>query len=419
MDYRREIDGLRAVAVIPVILFHAGFQTFSGGYVGVDVFFVISGYLITSIIITEMEKGTFSLAHFYERRARRILPALFLVMLVCLPLAWLWLVPNDMKEFSKSLRYVSGFISNFLFYKQSGYFDTAAELKPLLHTWSLAVEEQYYVFFPLLLMITWRLGIRWTVGILGLVAIVSLGYAHRDSFHNPAAGFYLLPTRFWELLIGALVAFYFFTRNNSRTTATHASSIMSQSFGLAGLLLIVYAVFEFDRTTPFPGLYALVPTLGTALIIVFANEKNLVGRFLANRALVGIGLISYSAYLWHQPLFAFARHRSLGDPGTPLIAALSLTAIALAYLSWRYVEIPFRNRNSWKSVLFCREPLPPGNRSRHNSRNGCRNPHSRWRVWAKPCSRWNKSAINSSASRSSCDRKPISCVPKQKSVGVW
>ena len=177
MDYRREIDGLRAIAVVPVILFHAGFETFSGGFVGVDVFFVISGYLITSIILAELEQGKFSIVNFYERRARRILPALFLVMLVCIPFAWLWLLPSDMKDFSQSLVAVAVFASNILFWRESGYFDTAAELKPLLHTWSLAVEEQYYVLFPLFLMLFWRLGKRWILGTLGLVFVASLAVA--------------------------------------------------------------------------------------------------------------------------------------------------------------------------------------------------------------------------------------------------
>lgn len=158
MNYRREIDGLRALAVLPVILFHAGFETFSGGFVGVDVFFVISGYLITTIILSELEQGKFSIANFYERRARRILPALFFVLLVCIPFAWFWLLPSDMIDFSKSLVAVSVFASNIMFWRESGYFDTAAELKPLLHTWSLAVEEQYYVFFPLFLILFWKLG---------------------------------------------------------------------------------------------------------------------------------------------------------------------------------------------------------------------------------------------------------------------
>ncbi len=177
MNYRREIDGLRALAVLSVILFHAGFETFSGGFVGVDVFFVISGYLVTTIILAELEQGSFSILNFYERRARRILPALFLVMLVCVPFAWFWLLPSDMKDFSQSLVAVSVFASNILFWRESGYFDTAAELKPLLHTWSLAVEEQYYVLFPLFLMLFWRLGKRSILVMLGLVFVASLDVA--------------------------------------------------------------------------------------------------------------------------------------------------------------------------------------------------------------------------------------------------
>jgi peptidoglycan/LPS O-acetylase OafA/YrhL len=209
MNYRKEIDGLRALAVIPVILFHAGFTTFSGGFVGVDVFFVISGFLITSIILKEIEAGTFSILNFYERRARRILPELFLVMLVCLPFAWLWLLPDDIRDFSKSVVKLTEFISNIYFYKQTGYFDTANELKPLLHTWSLAVEEQYYLFFPLLLLITWRFGKLFVFVTLTLILLSSLFYAQYIVYSEPSAAFYLLPSRFWELLVGALVAFYF------------------------------------------------------------------------------------------------------------------------------------------------------------------------------------------------------------------
>jgi peptidoglycan/LPS O-acetylase OafA/YrhL len=174
MKYRPEIDGLRAIAVIPVILFHAGFSTFSGEFVGVDVFFVISGYLITTIILSEMEQGRFSIIGFYERRARRILPALFLVMLVSLPFAWFWLLPSDMQSFSQSLVAVSSFSSNILFWLTSGYWDTASELKPLLHTWSLAVEEQYYILFPLFLMLMWNYRKRWILGAFILIAGISL-----------------------------------------------------------------------------------------------------------------------------------------------------------------------------------------------------------------------------------------------------
>jgi peptidoglycan/LPS O-acetylase OafA/YrhL len=340
MNYRREVDGLRAVAVIPVIFFHAGFQTFSGGFVGVDVFFVISGYLITSLILAEKQAGTFSLIRFYERRARRILPALFLVMFACLPLAWLWLLPEDMQRFSQSLVAVSAFSSNVQFWLQSGYFDTANELKPLLHTWSLAVEEQYYLLFPIFLLLTWRLGKRWIIAMLAAIAIISLAAAQWGSTSHPSATFYLLPTRGWELLLGAFAAFYLFETDESATTNENAR----QAFSVIGLLLIAYAVFAFSRQTPIPSFYALIPTIGTAFVILFATQQTLVGKLLGSKPLVGIGLISYSAYLWHQPLFAFARHRLLDEPSTALLVALAAAALLLAYLSWKYVETPFRNR---------------------------------------------------------------------------
>ena len=338
MNYRREIDGLGAVAVVPVILFHAGFQAFSGGFVGVDVFFVISGYLITSIILTEKQAGTFTLLGFYERRVRRILPALFVVMLACLPFAWFWMLPGDLRDFSRSLRYVSLFSSNILFLKQSGYFDTAVELKPLLHTWSLAVEEQYYVVFPVLLLLIWRLGKRWILGIFAVMAVMSLAAAQWGSFYQPAATFYLLPTRGWEILLGVFIAFYLFTQERSQVASKYAAQIVS----IVGVLLIAYAVLAFDKSTPFPSLYALVPTVGAGCIILFATPQTYVGQLLGSRLLVGIGLISYSAYLWHQPLFAFARHRSVSELGTQALVALSFVAFALAYASWRYVEKPFR-----------------------------------------------------------------------------
>ena len=348
MDYRREIDGLRALAVLPVILFHAGFETFSGGFVGVDVFFVISGYLITTIILAELEQGKFSIVNFYERRARRILPALFLVMLVCIPFAWFWLLPSDMKDFSQSLVAVSVFASNILFWRESGYFDTAAELKPLLHTWSLAVEEQYYVLFPLFLMLFWRLGKRSILVMLGLVFVASLAVAEWAAYAKPAAAFYLLPTRGWELLIGAFAAFYL-----SKANRKEFGKAVGEIGGWLGVALILYAVFSYSKATPFPGLYALVPTLGTVLVILFATQQTTVGRFVGNKAFVGVGLISYSAYLWHQPLFAFARHRSLTEPSHTVFLVLSVLALALAYLSWRYVEAPFRKRgNVSRGLIF-------------------------------------------------------------------
>ncbi len=340
MDYRREIDGLRALAVLPVILFHAGFETFSGGFVGVDVFFVISGYLITTIILAELEQGKFSIVNFYERRARRILPALFLVMLVCIPFVWFWFLPSDIRDFSQSLVAISVFASNILFWRESGYFDTAAELKPLLHTWSLAVEEQFYVLFPVFLMLFWKLGKRWILVTLGIAFFASLAVAEWAAYVKPSAAFYLLPTRCWELLIGSFAAFYL-----SQTNRKGFSKAASEFSGWLGVTLILYSVFTFNKATPFPGLYALVPTIGTALIILFATHQTTVGKFVGNKSFVSVGLISYSAYLWHQPLFALARHRNLSEPSALVFIFLSFLSILLAYFSWRYVEVVFRKKN--------------------------------------------------------------------------
>jgi peptidoglycan/LPS O-acetylase OafA/YrhL len=193
MKYRSEIDGLRAIAVIPVILFHAGIEIFSGGFVGVDVFFVISGYLITAILIKDIDEGKFSLINFYERRARRILPALFCVVVCCIPFAWHLLLPGDLKDFSESLVAVATFSSNILFWYESGYFESASELKPLLHTWSLAVEEQFYILFPLLLMAVWRFGKRAIIWMLVAVFVISLAMAQWGAYNAPSATFYMLP----------------------------------------------------------------------------------------------------------------------------------------------------------------------------------------------------------------------------------
>lgn len=340
MKYRAEIDGLRALAVLPVILFHAGFEWFSGGFVGVDVFFVISGYLITTIIISEMTEGKFSIVNFYERRARRILPALIFVMAACLPFAWLWLTPNDLKDFGQSLVAVSTFSSNILFSLESGYFDTAAELKPLLHTWSLAVEEQYYILFPIFLMLTWRLGIKWILFILSVLFLLSLGVAQWGAYNKPSATFFLLPTRGWELLVGVFAAFYLKYNTQLR------SHILNQALSLLGFGMIVYSIIAFDETTPFPSLYALIPTIGTGLLILCAVPNTFVHKLLSLKIFVGIGLISYSAYLWHQPLLAFARHRLLGEVSDILLIALCSISLVLSWLSWKYIEAPFRSRKT-------------------------------------------------------------------------
>ena len=341
MKYRPEIDGLRAISVISVILFHARCQYFRGGFVGVDVFFVISGYLITTIILTEKDQGTFSLLNFYERRIRRIFPALFLVTFASLIFAWFWLPTWDMKDFSHSLIAVSIFASNIFFWRETGYWETDSELKPLLHTWSLAIEEQYYLLFPLFLLLMWRFRKRWIFTGLILVAIASLGISQWEAFHHPSANFFILPTRAWELVIGAILA-VFILYGKSKFTALFDRRPVCESLNVIGLLLIGYSIYTFNQATPFPSVYALIPTIGAGLIILFCSSETLVGQLLGTRILVGIGLISYSLYLWHQPVFAFARHRSLSEPNNLLLLGLTVLLVPLAYLSWRYVEQPFR-----------------------------------------------------------------------------
>lgn len=342
LHYRPEVDGLRAVAVIPVILYHAGFEWFSGGFVGVDVFFVISGYLITSLILSELAAGSFRLAHFYERRARRILPALFCVTTVTIPFAVMWLSPGDLAAFARSLVAVSLFSSNLLFWRESGYFDTAAELKPLIHTWSLAVEEQYYILFPLLLMLAFRAGRRTMLSLLGLIGVVSLGAAHWAAYAAPSAAFYLLPTRAWELLVGSFVAI-----GSRRQAGPETVPAVSQLASLSGLTMILVAILAFDEGTPFPSLYALLPVVGTAVVIRFAQPGTLVFRVLSSRVAVTIGLMSYSLYLWHQPLLTFAKHLVSLEPPAWLMASLAAATFPLSWLTWRFVETPFRRRTAF------------------------------------------------------------------------
>jgi peptidoglycan/LPS O-acetylase OafA/YrhL len=345
LKYRSEIDGLRAIAVIPVILFHAGFELFSGGFVGVDVFFVISGYLITTILIEDIENNRFSIVNFYERRARRILPALFFVMLVCIPFAWMWMLPNQFKDFSQSLVAVSLFASNILFWRDSGYFDAAAEEKPLLHTWSLAVEEQYYFLFPIFLILTWRFGKNKVFWMIVLFSVVSLLLSEWGWRNKANANFFLFPTRAWELLAGSITAFIV-QKNGVKKNET---------LSLLGLAAIIFSIFYYSEATPFPSVYALVPVIGAVLLILYANKETLVAKLLSAKAFVGIGLISYSAYLWHQPLFAFAKIRAIEYPSAFLMGLLSIISLILAIISWRFIEQPFRNKN-----VFSRAYIPGG-----------------------------------------------------------
>lgn len=338
IQYRPEIDGLRTIAVVPVILFHAGLSTLSGGFVGVDIFFVISGYLITSILVRDLDAGTFSILHFYERRARRILPAIFLVTFCSIPFALWLLLPRHLSEYFASVAGVATFSSNFIFYLQDDYFGTSANMKPLLHTWSLAVEEQYYIFFPPLLALIWRWGRRALVPFILIVFAISLAVAEIVLRFDAPAAFYMLPTRAWELAIGGLAALVMLAGRWS------PSRLHAQLGSLVGLALIFLSLVVIDEASPFPGLAALLPTLGTVLVVLFALEGTLACRILSLPLMVGIGLISYSAYLWHQPLFVFARHYYLLDTPTIVILGLIALTFLLAYCSWRFVEAPFRAR---------------------------------------------------------------------------
>jgi len=343
MKYRAEIDGLRALAVIPVIFFHAGFEAFSGGFVGVDVFFVISGYLITTILIEELGSNKFSIIGFYERRARRILPALFLMMFVCVPFAWLSMFPSQLVDFSHSLIAVSLFASNILFWQESGYFAAAAEEKPLLHTWSLAVEEQFYLIFPIFILFLWKFGRNKIFWILVLLALSSLILSEWGWRHRARANFYLAPTRAWELLAGSISAFLI-----------HKRGVRSSNFlSFIGLCAILFAIFTYDETTPFPSIYALIPVIGVVLLILYGKSETVVAKILATKVFVSIGLISYSVYLWHQPVFAFYRLRSIKEVSISIYAFLILIILIISIFSWKFVEKPFRNRNLFDTkVIF-------------------------------------------------------------------
>lgn len=338
MKYRPDIDGLRALAVIPVVFYHTGFSLFRGGFVGVDIFFVISGYLITYIINEEIKQDRFSIIAFYERRVRRIFPALFTVIFFCTLVAAATMLPKGFEQFGQSVTAATLFVANIYFLTDSSYFAAAAETKPLLHTWSLSVEEQFYLFFPLLLLMIRRCCTsRWRPVLLS-ATVVSLLLSILGTVYFPTAAFYLIPTRAWELFVGALIALGFFPplQKNIRNAAS-----------LAGLVLILWSMFFLSRHTPFPGWRALLPCTGAALIIHSGeNGKSVAGRLLGNPVAVFIGLISYSLYLWHWPLMVFAGQILPGDHTKYHAVVIVLISFVLAVVSWRYIEQPFRKKGT-------------------------------------------------------------------------
>lgn len=345
MKYRPEIDGLRSVAVVPVILFHAGLPGFDGGFVGVDVFFVISGYLITTIIIKDISQGTFSLLDFYARRARRILPALIAVTLSSIPFAFLLMTGSELRVFFQSLVAVAVFTANIFFFLKADYFAPDAELNPMLHTWSLAVEEQFYIFFPLLLLLLASKTSRYISFTLVTLAILSLVAYMIGERMAPMATFYLLPTRMWELLAGAICALHLMKTQEQRATR----------LDILGLGLIGLAVFWGGEGALLDGFGPQLAVLGAVFVILYAGPGTQGTRVLSLAPMVAIGLVSYSAYLWHQPVLVFARLSSV-DLTISHFETLALVALTflLAALSWRFIEQPFRRRvpgTDWKVVL--------------------------------------------------------------------
>jgi len=343
MIYRREIDGLRAIAVLAVIFFHAGFSSFKGGYVGVDIFFVISGYLISDLIIRDVATNNFSIREFYGRRVRRIFPALFLMLLLTIPISWCVMSPAELKNYGASLVSVPIFASNVFFWREAGYFQPPTDMLPLLHTWSLAVEEQFYVIFPYLIIVLWTLKRNVRIAVLTVLFLMSITIAQALSASKPMAAFYLLPTRGWEFLIGTAAAMLISTR-----TFQTLPKCFFRLGGTLGLSLIFFSVSTFSNSTRNPGLITFIPTVGALLIILFSTQGSLSSKFLGNRAFVGVGLVSYSAYLWHQPIFAFSRHIGLKKDFLSSFFII-LVLIFLSILSWKYIEQPFRDRNRIKA----------------------------------------------------------------------
>jgi peptidoglycan/LPS O-acetylase OafA/YrhL len=337
--YRPDIDGLRAVAIVPVVLYHAGFAPFGGGFVGVDVFFVISGYLIASFILGQIDSGKFTLRAFYIRRIRRIFPALFLMMAGCAAIGWSLLTPHDYRRLGESIVATVLFSSNILFWLRSGYFATPIEQRPLLHTWSLGVEEQFYLVFPIFLILLCRFFPRRLIAITLTLCLLSFWLNLLTVKAHPSFAFFLAPTRIWELFVGVLLA--------AGAVAPPRSNEWSEAAGLAGAALIGGAVFGISGKMPFPGFAALAPTLGAAAIIwAGTGGKGRVTRLLSRPAPVMVGKISYSLYLWHLPLLAFAAYVVVDKPSPILRLALIALSIVLAVLSWRYVEQPVR-QGSW------------------------------------------------------------------------
>ncbi|MBF0358058.1 MAG: acyltransferase [Magnetococcales bacterium] len=386
--YRPEIDGIRAIAVLSVILFHTG-KLLPGGYLGVDIFFVISGYLISSIIILELhDTGNLSLSYFYQRRCRRILPVLSLVVLLSMGVAWFLMDHSQLKAFGLTVLSVSGFVSNFVYWQNSGYFSPSFELLPLMHTWSLAIEEQFYLLFPVLLVFLWRLGQRRFLHFFLFAAFVSLLFAEWSGrpYRAPDAAFFLAPARFWELLAGSILAALEVERGcnhpgtiNLNSTVVRASLLqpldlpgkpekptcsaintlspaefrVGKVMPFFGIFMIAFSLIFFgEKEIQHPSFYTLIPVLGVMIIIWFAKPGDPVSNLLASPALVFVGLLSYSLYLWHVPLLAFIRLSNLGELPEGVYYWFFPLLLLLSLISWRFIESPCRNQQRVPTRLF-------------------------------------------------------------------
>ena len=329
-DYRADIDGLRAVAVLAVVCFHSFPGVLSGGFAGVDVFFVISGFLITGIII-ERGPEKFRFAEFYFRRVRRIFPALAIILAATFLIGWFLLFAGEFSELGRQIAFGAAFAANFLFWKEAGYFDTASALKPLLHLWSLGVEEQFYIFWPAAVYVGWKLGLR-LIQIILTVGLISFMMNVAQVYGDPVRAFYSPLTRFWELMMGAGLSVVGVKLNSS--SAKNVGSII-------GAMMIALSILMFTPGTKFPGWAALGPTLGSALIIL-SGETGLVNRALSFSPLVGIGRISYPLYLWHWPLLVFVRIASQGQSQPGLLLIAILLSLTLAALTFTLIEKPIK-----------------------------------------------------------------------------
>ena len=360
ISYRPEIDGLRAIAVLPVILFHAGFSLFNGGFVGVDVFFVISGYLITSIILKDLDQKKFTLKNFYTRRIKRILPALIVIITFSFFFSIFLLPPEELKSFSKSVISALTFWSNFLFSFETDYFDIIAEYKPLLHTWSLSIEEQFYILYPLFFILLFKINRKLLLLCIIFISLSSLFITQldMDSFNSHkifnknslsfATSFMMPFGRIWELGLGGLCSYFLYYHSNLLNCIKNKNLL--ELFSFLGLFLIFLSIFILDRNFPYPSFYTLMPCVGTALIIIFCQKNILIYNLLSLKFLVFIGLISYSAYLIHFPFFTFLNF-SLYDFNTLHYIFFIFSIFVLAFINWKFIEVPARSNITTKKLL--------------------------------------------------------------------